>query len=399
MKVLARRACIIVDMTPTGPHRARLACALLAVAAAGCGAKTGLLVPDVESPHDATLDVTDVTDVTDVPRVRGCVPGHFTLASREADALLVIDRSGSMAQGLDGRRGASKWTLLRAALASTLPRFQDVIHVGALFYPEDGADTRTAACTFANVPTVDIAPAYGAASRVLSVFDTTEPGGSTPTAAALLRAYTYFVRHPSTTRAPYIVLATDGAPNCNGGLDPSTCVCAGGGGGRGGRGGCGGGDANRCLDDRRTVAQIEQIASNPVTPIPTFVIGIADTADPTFASTLTAMAVAGGRPNRTASGAPTYYDVRQEGDLTRAFTAVQNAIARCTLVAPSHPSSRDTITLTVDGAAVARDTAHVNGWDWTDRAVGEITLFGAACPSDAPPRVVSATVECSADAG
>lgn len=379
----------------------RVARALSALAAsltlASCGAKTGLLVPDVATTPDAVVDVLDVTDVTDVPRIRGCVPGRFDLAARAAEVLLVLDRSGSMAQGLDGSRTASKWRLLRDALATSLPRFQDQINFGALFYPEDGAESRTAACAFANVPTADVAPAMSTAARVISILDATEPGGSTPTAAALLRAYTWFVRHPNPLRAQYIVLATDGAPNCNAALNPATCTCVGPGGGGGGRA-CN--DANRCLDDTRTVSEIADIASNPVTAIPTFVIGLADDSDPTFAATLTAMAAAGGRPNRTASGAPTYYDVRVAGDLERAFTTVQNTIARCTFVAPSRPSERDTITLRLGGAVIPRDTARVNGWDWTDRTLGEITLFGAACPLTASPStVVNATVECNPDAG
>lgn len=386
---------------PMNDSTLRGALALCALAASlalpCCGARTGLLVPDVATTPDAVVDVVDVTDVTDVPRVRGCVPGRFDLAARAADVLLVLDRSGSMAQGLDGSRTNSKWRQLRDALAATLPRFQDRIDVGAIFYPEDGAETRTAACAFANIPSADVDPAARTAPRVLSVFDATGPGGSTPTAAALLRAYTWFVRNPDPLRAQYIVLATDGGPNCNAALNPATCTCVGPGGG-GGRG-CGS-DANRCLDDARTVSEIAEIATNPVTAIPTFVIGLAGDNDPTFAATLTAMAIAGGRPNRTAAGAPTYFDVRVAGDLERAFTTVQNTIARCTFVAPSRPSERDTITLRLGGAVIPRDTARANGWDWTDRTLGELTLFGAACPlSASPSTVVNATVECAPDAG
>lgn len=380
------------------PFRA-LALSAVTTALAACGAKTGLRLPDVVTTPDATLDASDVADVMDVADVRdvvrGCVPGRFNLEARAADILLVIDRSGSMGQSLSGSR-TSKWRVVRDALNATLPQFQRQIQVGAVFYPEEGADTRTAACAFANIPSVDITPAFNTTSRVVGIFDNTAPGGATPTNAALLRGYTYFVRNPNRARARYLVLATDGAPNCNAGLNPTTCVCV----RPGGRGGACSSDGNNCLDDARTVATIRQIAVNPVTPIPTYVIGIAGSDDVAFSQTLTAMAVAGGRPNRTATGEATFYDVQREGDLTRAFTSIQSAIARCTFVAPSRPSDTDTITLTVNGVPVPRDTTHVNGWDWTDRAVGELTLFGAACPADVSPSTnATATVECRPDAG
>src|SRR5262245_10786479 len=128
---------------------------------AACGARTGLLVPDVELPADVTaLDAADVPDATDVLDAPVCAPGRFVLVARAADLLLVIDRSSSMGQGL-GAAGASKWALLRGALAATLPRFQDRINVGALFYPESGAESREASCALANIPDVDIAPAVG----------------------------------------------------------------------------------------------------------------------------------------------------------------------------------------------------------------------------------------------
>ena len=376
----------------------RLLVAALALSAVtpGCGAKTGLLVPDVldEAPMDAA-DVIDVPDVPDVPDVIDrppvCQPGHFTLVARAADLILVVDRSGSMNQNLGGGRGgASKWQLLRNALAVTLPRYQDRINVGALFYPETDTTSREASCALANIPSLDIVPAVGTASAVLGTFDTTGPGGATPTAAALQRAYSYIVRTPNRARARYIAVATDGAPNCNAGLDTATCRCTGGGGGR-----CRAGSAINCLDDTRTVSLITQIANNPIQQVPVFVIGIADDSDPTFASTLRAMALAGGRPYRDAAGNPGYYDVRQPDDLTIAFNTIQNSIARCTFVTPSRPPTDDGISITFNGATIPHDTTRINGWDWTDRAFGEITLFGAACPAETSPNAtVQATVEC-----
>jgi hypothetical protein len=388
---------------PRGSRGAALALLL----AGGCGARTGLNVPDVATFFDLpdAADGPDAPDARDVLLPPTCIPGRFTLTQRGADMLLVIDRSGSMGQGLNGTRGgSSKWTLLRNALAATLPAFQGRLRTGALFYPQDGADTRVATCALPNIPAVDLNPAINNAARVIAVFDDTDPGGSTPTAAALLRAYNYFVRNPDRARAHYLVLATDGGPNCNAALDPATCVCVGGGGGGpfGGGNMCRrDGDGQRCLDRARTVSEIAQLGANPIASIPTFVIGLADETDPNFAATLTAMAIAGGRPFVTPAGVATYYNIERADDLTRAFTTIQNTVSRCAFVTPSRPEEMGSIALSASGAPVPFDPSRRDGWDWTDRAFGEITLFGAACERVIASRAteVLATVGCTGDGG
>lgn len=160
-------------------------------------------------------------------------------------------------------------------------------------------------------------------------------------------------------------------------------------------------DGQRCLDRERTVSEIAQLAANPIASIPTFVIGLADETDPNYAATLTAMAVAGGRPFVSASGAPTYYNVERAADLTRAFTTIQNTVSRCAFVTPSRPEEMGSIAITAGGATVPLDPAHRDGWDWSDRAFGEITFFGAACDRVIESRAteVQAIVECVNDGG
>jgi hypothetical protein len=390
------------DLRLMGARAWRLGAVLAIVG--GCGARTGLNLPDATTLPDVP-DASDAPDARDVLLPPRCIPGRFTLTQRGADMMLVIDRSGSMGQSLGGGRGSpAKWELLRDALSSTLPAFQDRIRVGALFFPQDGADTRVSACELANIPSVDIRPAYGAATQVLGVFAGTEPGGSTPTAAALLRAYNYFVRNPDRARARYLVLATDGGPNCNAALAAASCVCV----GAGGTGPFGGGascrrdaDGRRCLDNERTVREIAELAANPVASIPTFVIGLADETDPNYAATLTAMAIAGGRPFVSASGAPGYYNVERAADLTRAFTTIQDTVSRCSFVTPSRPEETGSIAITAAGETVPPDPTRRDGWDWTDRAFGELTFFGPACARVIASRAtqVQATVRCADDGG
>ncbi len=55
------------------------------------------------------------------------------------------------------------------------------------------------------------------------------------------------------------------------------------------------------------------------------------------------------------------------------------------------------IGIEVAGAVVRHDPLRREGWDWTDRAFGEITLYGAACDRAANGSpVVTARVGCNA---
>jgi hypothetical protein len=162
----------------------------------------------------------------------------------------------------------------------------------------------------------------------------------------------------------------------------------------GGGAGCRGSDANRCLDDVRTVRTLRQLASNPVSAIPTYVIGLSGDNHPAFAPTLEAMAVAGGRPRVDPAGRRTFYDVRRPEELAAALTSIQGALSRCVFALPTRVPRGDGVTVTVGGAAVARDPSRAVGWDWTDRAAGELTLFGAACAPSGPRPAVTATVVC-----
>lgn len=377
----------------------------LAAVSAGCGAKTGLRVPDVALDAPDVIDVVDVfdapdvhdaPDIVDVPPVdvfEACVPGVFTLLRRNVDVMFLIDRSGSMLWNIQGQVDVppSRWSLLQDALGQVLPSLQDSVALGALFFPQPPADQQNPA-DLCIVPTAaDVPPGAHNASAILSVFTNTQPLGGTPTFDALTVAASSLSAAAGRGDARYMVLATDGGPNCNFTLDGDTCTCtyppdpticqtANGG-------------ANYdCLDDARTVMQMANVFA---TGIPIFVIGIADEGDPVLAQTLNAMAVAGGRPLMT--GPESYYSVRQPADLQAALSAVRDQVAVCAFVTPSRPDDPNDIVLSLNGVPIARDLTRVNGWDWTDVNFGEVTLFGAACASVVadPTAMLTARVGCN----
>lgn len=361
---------------------------VLALSVLGCGAKTGLTVPDV--PMDAP-PIPDAPDAPDTPPI--CMPGEFPIVPASADVVFAIDRSGSMRQTLDGREDAPpeewRWTILRNALASAFMRLDDRVRVGAKFYPDiiepDPMIPPETACR--SSPGIEVAISTSGERSILTTFDAADPLGGTPTAVAIAEASAALRRAGSPRR--FIVLATDGAPNCNAGpeIDPFTCSCT-------------SGEPTfcadmpdigiySCLDDART---LRTITSTFDSGVPVFVIGIENPARPDYTEVLDSMARAGGRPRPvTMPGDRAFYSVSSEAELQEALDAITGSISRCAFVSPSVPTDDSTFSIEIDGVPIPRD-----GWEWVDRPRGELELGPAACALASEPgaRVVAIIDDC-----
>ncbi len=346
----------------------RMRVAVLAVGAlvaSACGSKTGPLVPDTER-GDATVEDGEFQ------RFEACVAGRFDMVRRSAEILFVIDRSGSMFEPLEIGGIRRRWDALGDALRTTLPRFERAVNLGVMFYPRvrsDGIAGNLQFCDLTPGMNVDVAPGPMNANAVYDAFRAHYPEGATPTAAAIRRATTYLASREARGRARYIVLATDGAPNCNESIPLNECICL------QGMGGCNAGPNARrqCLDDRASIAAIGDARNLGIV---TYVIGLDGSIDAQFITVLDQMAIAGGRPLPTP---PRYISIQSEVALSQSFAGIQRTVVQCSYVTPSRPDDPDEITVFLNGAPVPRDTTRANGWDWTDRDYGEITLFGATC--------------------
>lgn len=355
-----------------------------------CGSRTGLFGPDTAffyGEPDGSADASEDLNVQ-------CVPGQFTFELALSQLMFVIDRSGSMKFSLNGvekvQREQWRWTILQDALRQTITTFDSEIAMGAKFFPEPMTDEQSQFPKFAcrSDTGAGIAPERGNAAAILDVFDNTNPVGGTPTSEAVRLAAQFLTQRRSV--ASTIVLATDGAPNCNGDLDSDTCTCT-----AAQAQGCFGANGDySCLDDNRTIETIRTIAQDQKVPV--YVIGIGSTERPEFLQVLDDMAVAGGRPRPTT---PRHYNAQSEADLTSALGTIRDTVSKCTYLTPSAPNDPDKITVQIDGVFVPRDQSKQDGWDWIDQSLGELAFFGDACTkargAGGVPAVVSGTVSCA----
>ena len=338
---------------------------VLALSWAGCGSKTGLGIPDFELGADGGADG------------RVCVSERDPLEQRIPEVLFVVDQSRSMEFGLDGStdppREDSRWVLLGDSLVRALEERGDGFSFGALLFPDAPTPIRDIQEACSLNPGIDLPIGRGNLGRLRRVFEDGDPSGGTPTALALMEARAQFT-DPLPGVQRFVVLATDGAPNCNPNppVPPPDCVCT--------------GDSSmtcedpetgpyQCLDDVNAIAAVQGLADED--GIPVYVIGIEDPTKPEYRSVLDAMAVAGRRPRP--EGAERYYDVREPEDLDRALAEITESLARCVYYLGGAIGAEDVGSVRIGSTTLPLDPSGIDGWSLSNPVAGEITLHGSAC--------------------
>jgi hypothetical protein len=283
-----------------------------------------------------------------------CGEEDFNITHVTPDMLIVLDRSNSM--GYSGF-----WDPTRSAVAGIAATYEATILFGLMVFPDMTCLSGfTGECMPAGAPVVDVALRNGPAIHA-ALSDMTTCGG-TPTAGTLRSAHDYLTglgdSHPK-----YVLLATDGAPNCNEELDGSTCRCT-----------CTDPshcslctDYNvNCLDDLSTLAAIDAMRADG---IQTFVIGMS-TAAVEWGDVLDQMAEHGATER--------FYPAEEPAELQAAFEAITGMVATCEFdLNPSDAADPNQVNFYFDGEAVPRDPAGENGWNWIDGDT--IAFYGSYC--------------------
>jgi hypothetical protein len=304
------------------------------------------------------------------------------------NVLLVIDKSGSMTDQPTGF-ATDKWSALKSALGSMLSTVNERVHLGLLLYPYstdrpiDVADCGTDCCSVPSSEAavlVNVAPASESAPAINTRLAATSPGGGTPTALALARAYEYFDAGAGAALegSRYVLLATDGGPNCNSSLSCDEDRCT-----PNLDGDCNGANCcenagEYCVDDAAVTAEITRLNG---AGIPTFVIGIPGTED--YRDYLDAFALAGGVP-RT-GGSRDYYAVSADQGvqgLVDVFSDITTELVRsCEIELTETPPSLMSVNVAVDCEVVSQaNEPDGSGWEF-DREPDptKVILHGPVC--------------------
>jgi hypothetical protein len=257
--------------------------------------------------------------------------------------------TGGTANG-NGNCGAnSKWAQVIAALEPVVMQTQTTVNWGLMFL---GAEPTT--CGAATTPVVPITPStsYAPIQAALSGEKFTGMIG-TPTAAVLNNAVAY-MRSLTDPNPKFLLLATDGEPNCASGALGANVA-----------------------DDTGAVNAVTAAAT---AGFPTFVVGIATTSDMAATNALNAMAVAGGEAQT--GTATQYYAVTDTNSLLTALGKILKAATPCTIPLTGVNGSLDNVAVTAkdaSGKTVQIMEDPTNGWSYTDATKTAIILNGAAC--------------------
>jgi von Willebrand factor type A domain len=283
----------------------------------------------------------------------------FDVNRKPVELFLVIDRSASMeddAAGNPSTAGSpSKWSQLIPALSTAILQADPTISWGMKAFPEAGNS-----CAAGTVTTkIDVQIASGNAAQLnTAVLALTDPGNGTPTGAAI-RVATNYLKGLSATddSRKFILLATDGEPSCAGSAGALTSDTTG----------------------ARTDA-IAAVTDAATAGFHTFVVGVATT-KANDAATLNSLAVAGLEPSPDARpGATRFFLASNQAQLVSTLEAIVNPVAsNCVFPLNAAPPVPENIAVKVNGAKTPHDTAHANGWDYTDPAYSSVQVFGAAC--------------------
>jgi von Willebrand factor type A domain len=274
---------------------------------------------------------------------QNCGNSASTMTQLPADLLLVLDRSGSMTNSIsdddpcDPTSGAcaERWATMVQAMRVVLATSPTSIHWGLKFFSTPGIKvgqgSTPAGCVVQ--PGVEIPLGTDNADAITSKIAATTPNYNTPTRAAIETAVGY-LGTVSDGRSKYILLATDGQPNCP--VD---------------------GDVATASD---LPAALDAIAAANAAGIKVYVIGVGPSA-----GNLDDMAEKGGTGK--------FYPALSPQSLATALSAIVGNVASCVYTMASTPPDPKNLGVYLDKQLVPESAS--DGWTLGN---GNSVVFGGA---------------------
>jgi len=274
-----------------------------------------------------------------------CGNSASSMAQLPADLLLVLDRSGSMTNSISDDDPcdpasitcAQRWTTMISAMRTVLATSPTSIHWGLKFFSTPGLTSGSGSTPMGCVVTSEVEVPLGTsnAEAITTNIATTSPNYNTPTRAAVEVAAAY-LKTVQDGRPKYILLATDGQPNC-----PAT------------------GDVATATDLDPAMAAIAAAHS---AGFPVFVIGVGPSA-----GNLDAMASRGGTSK--------FYPALSPQALTAALNTIVGAVASCVYTMSSTPPDPANLGVYLDKQLILESATD----GWTLSAQDAVTFHGPTC--------------------
>jgi hypothetical protein len=345
----------------------------------------------------------------------GCECVDQSLLGTPPNLYFVLDRSASMSEN-------GKWPTIVSVVTEMVVALGPRVNVGVAVFPSPrnasdgcGAGVEIVPLVGGDSPAGTVGPV---ATAILNSLGRVGAAGGTPTAATLEALQPGLATLPGKT---YVVLATDGGPNCNptaactaseceaniegaAGCNPATNCCM---------------ESTfgpvACLDAAPTVQAVDAIARGGT---PVYVVGVPGSAP--YAALLDQLALSGGTARNPTGTGPQYYDVRT-ADRSAFEAALFQVAARvagtCTLQLSQAPSNPGRVNVFLDeqplptgagcvlgddgGVADPGDAAGDASGDAVGDAVGDAASDGddsASASDDATPDAPLEAATTSTDA-
>lgn len=356
----------------------RFAGALAVLLASGLGCTGSERLDPAALVHPESPPAPEDSDAIELPPPPACADfcGESFLhqVEKPPNLYFLVDRSASMKDAIGP---LSKYKTARKVLGQLLDVIGHRVRYGASIFPENtddcGGGTEIVAPAVGEVPSCDGSP-DPTLENFLNAFRYYAPGGSTPTAAAIAGLRSELEGFEGDT---YLVLLTDGAPNCDDaascGADecipniegasqcPAELNCC-------DTASFGPHAGQNCVDGDATEREVALLRKHH---IPTYVVGMPGAAP--YADVLNRLAVAGGTAR---DGDTAYYAANDQSELQAALYAIGTGIAiRCSIDLDAPPDDSSQVNVYFDGELVPSDPD--DGWSWDGDT--RIQVNGDAC--------------------